>query len=333
MIDRPARLTPLPLGDGDALRKGQFVVALANPFAAGFRDGSPSVSAGIVSNLRRRLARLPGESDRRRLCLHQFATLITTDARLNVGCSGGALINLKGEVIGLTTAYAALLGVETPGGFALPMTKGVRRIIDVLREGKEVEYGFLGVQFSRNGSRGALVEHVIKQSPADHARLREGDTLVSIAGMPVRDFDDVFVAVGTMLAGNEVIVERVRPGGGRPEAVAVILGKYDVLQPFIASNRQRPVAGLLVDSTCLVVQRVRQEFPEVPEGVLIREVEAGSPAERARLQPDRIISRVNGRKVTNPAEFYRAFQDARGEVELTLLKSFRGTEKVTLKLD
>src|SRR5207253_4289771 len=116
--ERIPPLKPLSFGDGDAVKKGQFAVALANPFAAGFRDGSPSASWGIVSNLRRRLVKLPGENDRRRLCLHHFATLIMTDAKINVGCSGGALVNLKGEMIGLTTAQASLLGVETPGGYA-----------------------------------------------------------------------------------------------------------------------------------------------------------------------------------------------------------------------
>src|SRR5204863_5236552 len=99
-------LKAIPLGQGEKLRKGQFVLSLANPFAAGFRDGSPSASWGIVSNLHRRAAR--ADDDEKKVELHVHPILLQTDARLNLGCSGGALLNLRGELIGLTTARAAI---------------------------------------------------------------------------------------------------------------------------------------------------------------------------------------------------------------------------------
>src|SRR5262249_40067309 len=105
---------PLPLGEGEKVRKGQFVLSLANPFAAGFRDGSPSASWGIISNLRRRAPTQQKEEDRTKT-LHHYGTLLQTDARLHLGCSGGALIDLKGQLLGLTTALAALSGGQTPG--------------------------------------------------------------------------------------------------------------------------------------------------------------------------------------------------------------------------
>src|SRR5581483_8531300 len=137
---------PLPLGDGGKLERGQFVLSLANPFAAGFRDGQPSASWGIISNLRRRASGLKREEDGFKT-LHHYGTLVQLDARLNLGCSGGALVNIKGEVVGLTTSWAGIHGGETPGGFAIPFDAGMRRIIDVLLRGEEVEYGFLGVGF------------------------------------------------------------------------------------------------------------------------------------------------------------------------------------------
>ena len=86
-----------------------------------------SASWGIISNIRRRApGNFKAESDFR--ALHHYAMLLQTDARLNLGCSGGALINLKGEMIGLTTAVAAIHGGETPGGFAMPIDSGIRRI-------------------------------------------------------------------------------------------------------------------------------------------------------------------------------------------------------------
>src|SRR5262249_42894439 len=153
--ERLPDLKPIKLGDGGAARKGQFILSLANPFAAGFRDGSPSASWGILSNVRRRMPGGLTEVERNRLQLQQFGNLFQLDARLNLGCSGGAVLNLDGELIGLSTAQAALSGVETPGGFALPLDAGVRRILEVLKRGEEVEYGFLGVEFDtdRQGVR------------------------------------------------------------------------------------------------------------------------------------------------------------------------------------
>src|SRR5262249_55696773 len=159
---------------------------------------------------------------------------------------GGALINLRGELIGVTTSQAALTGVETPGGFALPLDVGVKRIIEVLQRGEEVEYGFLGVRFSAS-TRGVQLSEVIKQSPADRAGLPNGDYILSAGGVPVRDIDDVFVTIGTLLSGNTVEIERSRLPAGPGQKVRVTLGKYQTLQSFIASKRPRAVGGLRVD--------------------------------------------------------------------------------------
>jgi serine protease Do len=326
-------LKPISFGDADALKKGQFVVALSNPFAAGFRDGEPSASTGIVSHLRRRVINLPDEKDRRNLCLHNFGLLVQTDARLNLGCSGGALVNLKGELAGVLTARAALIGVETPGGFALPMTGGLQRIVDVLKRGEEVEYGFLGVRFRDTEAKGVQVEEAILRSPAQLAGLKRGDYLLSVDGVPVQSSDDVFVRIGTALTGNTVEIERAASLQGPGEKVRVTLSKYYVPLPSIASKRPSAVAGLHVDHTSLVVQRGAVMFFAIPAGVLIRDVETGSPADRARLQPDKIITHVNGTAVSSPREFYRAMRDARGSVELTLLRPEGGPDRVTLKLD
>ncbi|HKB41618.1 MAG TPA: trypsin-like peptidase domain-containing protein [Gemmataceae bacterium] len=333
LLDRVPDLVPLTLGNGERVAKGQFVVALANPFAAGFHDGSPTASWGIVGNLRRRIPGCTSEDERSKLCLHQFGTLIQTDARLNLGCSGGALLNLKGELVGLTTAKAALTGVETPGGFALPMNAGLRRIVEVLRRGEEVEYGFLGVRFDPGQRLGARISQVIKNSGAEQGGLHDGDYILSIGGIKVRHFDDVFVALGLNLAGSTVEIERSQTRSGPGEKVSVTLGKYYVPLPFIASQRPPARGGLRVDHASLYVQRIGGEHPDgVPDGVLIREVVSGSAAEKARLELDRIITQVNGRRVHDPTQFYEEMARARGEAELTLLKADGGSERITLSL-
>src|SRR5262249_44195655 len=119
LIRPPEGLKAIRIGDGSKLRKGSFILSLANPCAAGRRDGSASASWGIVSNIRRRAAGMTTDVDRARLTLHHLGTLMQTDVRLHVGCSGGALLNLDGELVGITTSLAALSGGETPGGFAV----------------------------------------------------------------------------------------------------------------------------------------------------------------------------------------------------------------------
>ena len=157
-------------GGGKAnVYQGQFVIALAHPFAAGSNDGKASASWGILSKIRLRVP-TAGNEENRQGVLHQYSNLLQTDARLNLGASGGHLLNLDGEAIGLLTATAAVAGSETSGGYALPMDTIYRRIIDVLLEGREVEYGFLGVApdvMNKHSDEGGLIiGNVTVNSPA-----------------------------------------------------------------------------------------------------------------------------------------------------------------------
>jgi S1-C subfamily serine protease len=321
----------LKFGDSGAVRKGDSVVSLANPFAAGFRDGNPSASAGIISNIRRRA---PGNANEEASykTLHQFGTLLQTDVRLNLGCSGGALIDLKGNLIGLTTALAAISGGETPGGFAVPMDAGMRRIVEVLARGEEVEYGFLGVSFQKERERrlppgdGVAIDQVIPGSPAYQAGLHRFDYIRSVNGAPVREPDDLFVALGTVLAGSEARLEVAHSPHGPGEMVSVKLSKFYVAGKIIATRRPEAVGGLRVDYTSILFLRPggQQIYgSRIPEGVMIREVQSGSPADAARLQESKVIQRVNGRKVSTPEEFYREMQNVNGPVELTVVTGDR----------
>jgi S1-C subfamily serine protease len=349
LIDRVPNLKALKLGDGDKLRKGDFLLSLSNPFAAGFADGSPSASWGIVSNLRRRATGMLSDyepADRTaRLPLYCFNTLIQTDTRLNLGCSGGALLNLQGELVGLTSSLAGIAGGETPGGFAVPLSAGMRRIIEVLRRGEEAEYGFLGVFLQRadripHGS--VQIESVLADGPAERGHLRGrtgagfrgegGDFILSINETPVHSNDELFLAVGMHLAGSTVRVEVAATPDGPRRIRSVRLAKFPVMEePIIASRRPKARGGLRVDWSSTIVPRLR--LRSIPEGVVVREVQPGSPAaDKARLQPDTIIKRVNDRPVTTPAEFYREMEKAKGPVELTFSNP-EGTDEQRVTID
>ena len=259
LIDPVPNLKALKLGEGGKLRKGDFVLSLSNPFAVGMRDGSPSASWGIVSNLRRRATGMVSEiaitQRNAELPLYCFNTLIQTDTRMNLGCSGGALLNLQGELIGLTSALAGIAGGETPGGFAVPLDEGMQRIINVLLRGEEAEYGFLGVYLmgSSDAPQGHVrIEKLIPGGPAAQAgihglrgfgRNSGGDIIHTINGTPVHNNDDLFLAVAVHLAGSTIRVEVSAHPDGPRRICSVTLAKFPSLDGVIASKQPKARVG------------------------------------------------------------------------------------------
>lgn len=321
LLDPSIRTKAIKLGEGGKVKRAQFVLSIANPFAVGFRDGKPSVSWGIISNVRRRAPGKPNELDRAKT-LHHYGTLLQTDARLHLGCSGGALVNLRGEMIGLTTALAAIHGGETPGGFAVPVDAGMRRTIDVLKRGEEVDYGFLGVGFQeqqRQDDGGVALSHVTSGSPAERqGKLNRGDVILAINDQPLRHSDDLFVLLGKQLSGSSIRLS-VRSRAGIRRTTVVTLAKFYVEQKAIHSSLgQRPFfRGMRVDYTSLLVQRTPR-MSWIPQGVLITEVQPNTRAATAQLKPGEVITHVNNRIVRTPSDFYRAVAGSAGRIELLL---------------
>jgi serine protease Do len=319
----------LKLGRGEDLRKGSFVISLAHPYAAGYRDGSASASWGIVSNLRRLPGNADNEFERASKALCQLGTLIQTDVRLQLGTSGGALLDMDGSLVGLTTAQAALTGVDAPGGFAMPLDANMRRIVDVLLRGEEVEYGFLGVNLNLDyplNSGGVRLRDVFPNTPANSAGLQRSDVILKVNGQPIRDADDLFLHLATTLAGRraELLVRRgnreftadaklvkapvnvpdkiegvVRQSDGRLKVV-----RFDGKDGGVAKNRPAAIYGLRIDYSSVI-----SHGGAIAEGVVVREVEPNSSAQKAGLQEyvDR-ITHVNGELIFAPADFYRLTQ-------------------------
>lgn len=337
---RNTRILPLralPVSADAKMQRGQFVLTLTNPYAAGFRDGQPSASFGIISNLRSRIPGQPREEERTKP-LYYYGTLLQTDTRLHLGCSGGALLNLNGELIGLTTALAAIHGGDTPGGFALPLDAGVCRILEVLKRGEEVDYGFLGVAFQEHRpelGKGVAIHSVTGGSPAElGAHLRPNDIILALNDVPVAESDDLFRVLGTQLAGTKVKLKILQARTREIIHAEATLGKFYVSGKKIASSHgKRPfVRGLRVDYTTLLVMQPPR-LARVPAGVLVSEVQPGTPSALAQLKPGEVITHVNGRPVTSPAAFYQAVATLAGPIELQLYNfgSQEPPAKVVLK--
>jgi serine protease Do len=326
-------LAPMPLGNARELKKGQFVIALGNPYAIA-RDGQPSASWGLVSNLSRqapppKTATRPSEG---RETLHHWGTLIQTDARMELGSSGGALLNLKGEMVGLTTSLAALSGYEKPGGFAYPVDDDFRKALDTLKTGRLPEYGFLGVapRFladaeRRAGKQGAVVEDLVPATPAARAGLKPGDLITHIDREPVIDDIDLIRQLSGKPAETLVSLTVERGGSatrrGRKIEVPVELSKKRVEgpRPGIAEVPAPSWRGMKVEYATAALLFREQSRDLDPEGCVgVIDVERDSPAWKAGLRPGDFVSHVGKSRVDSPAKFYEAAEIERGTVKLRL---------------
>ena len=253
-----ADLTPITFGNAAELKKGQIVISLGNPYAIA-RDGQASAAWGIVSNLARKAPATPSESDPSgRPTLHHYGTLIQTDAKLNLGTSGGPLLNLKGEMVGLSVVLAATAGYEAAGGYAIPVDPTFRRAVETLKQGREVEYGFLGIQPTNlrpqeilAGLHGMRVGQVVPGTPAARYGLKAGDIVTAVDDTPIYDADGLVLNVGKLPAEAVTRLSVLR--GGSPRTIEVTLSKYAVHGKKIVTAADPAWRGLRVDYPTAVV--------------------------------------------------------------------------------
>lgn len=335
------RLTPGADGEKPTMKKGAMVIALGHSTAAAVGEGSAGVSWGVLSNVRMKSAQPPpavaGPADPlKQRPLHQQGGLMQVDARVALGSTGAAVFNTDGELIGLGSSVAAVYGSEANGGYAIPMDVNYRRVIATLKEGKEVEYGFLGVSPSE-GFGGVRILDVTPGCPAALAGLMLDDTIVAIDGHKLETQDDLLIYAGGALAGNQVTVEIDRQG--RRQKVKLTLAKNVNQLPFIASVVPPAPFGLKVDyfSTRFAGGGLRERPINPPAGVLVREVDSGSPAERVLKeagQPGKgswLITHVDGKPISTPKEFYAATAGKKS-LKLHLADPDQPTTKVEISL-
>jgi serine protease Do len=334
----------ITFGDAADLRKGQIVLALGNPYAIA-RDGSVSASWGIISNLTRRAPRTPARSDapQGRETLHHFGTLIQTDAKLNLGYSGGALLNLKGEMIGLTTSYAATAGYETAAGFAIPVDEHFKRAVDSLKKGESPEFGFLGVgpepldaSLRRKGFHGARVVSVVAGTPAARAGIRAQDIIIKIDGQAVLDDSDLFRRIGALGPGSTALLTITRGDITDPK-VATIETEVTVSKKHVATART-PVStaqwptwrGMRVDYATAAPSFNRLVVKPPGDSLFVAEVVPDSSAWEAGLRPGDFVTHVGAAKVTTPPQFAEAVANQADTVTLHITKDGRGTAARTV---
>lgn len=290
-IDAGENLPVAKLGESDDIRVGEWVMAIGNPFGL-----EQTVTVGIVSAKGRVIGAGP------------YDDFIQTDASINPGNSGGPLFNVKGEVIGINTAIVA--GGQGIG-FAIPVNMA-KQIIPQLRDEGHVTRGWLGVtvqalnqeladSFGLEKPQGALINDVVKDSPAAQAGLQRGDIILDFDGQPINEINDLPRLVAATPVNKSVKVTIFREGKERQ--VRIKTGKLvDEAQTTPPGERQD--GGLLGLTTTNVTPELAQRFGlEGNEGVLITRIDPEGPAAEANLRVGDLILEADGHPVTSVREW------------------------------
>ncbi|HCM9423550.1 TPA: serine endoprotease DegP [Enterobacter asburiae] len=306
-IQDPKNLTAIKIADSDALRVGDYTVAIGNPFGLG-----ETVTSGIVSAL--------GRSG---LNAENYENFIQTDAAINRGNSGGALVNLNGELIGINTAILAPDGGNIGIGFAIPsnMVKNLTSQMVQYGQVKRGELGILGTELNSelakamkvDAQRGAFVSQVMPNSSAAKAGIKAGDVITSLNGKPISSFAALRAEVGSMPIGSKVTLGLLHDG--KPVNVSLELQQ--------SSQNQ-------VDSSTIFsgIEGAEMSNKGADKGVVVNNVKANSPAARIGLKKGDVIMGANQQPVKNIAELRKILESKpsvlalniqRGDTSLYLL--------------
>ncbi|HWP83580.1 MAG TPA: DegQ family serine endoprotease [Terriglobia bacterium] len=312
-VDEP-NLPVVPLGDSAQVKPGQFVLAMGNPFGLG-----QTVTLGIISAV-----------GRGNLGIEDYEDFIQTDAAINPGNSGGALVNMEGALIGINTAILSRSGGNQGIGFAVPINMARNVMERIIKDGKVIR-GWLGVviqpvtppiarAMGMDRPRGALVGDITPGSPAEKAGLRRGDVVLSINGEAISETRELSLKVAMMSPGTTVQLRVLRER--REIDVPVILGEQPMeraaIGPQSAPGTARAMEGVAVQNLTPPLRR-QLGLPANATGVLVAEVEPGSPAAEAGLRRGDVIQEVNGRAVSSVADFERLIRQADRDVVLLLV--------------
>lgn len=301
-IEKPSNLTEIKIADSDKLRVGDFTVAIGNPFGLG-----QTVTSGIVSAL----GRSTGNSDQ------GYESYIQTDAAVNRGNSGGPLINLKGELIGINTAIISPSGGNAGIAFAIPSNMAHNLVQQILEFG-EVKRGLLGIkggelnadlakEFNVDAQQGAFISEVMADSAAAKAGLKAGDVIIGLNGQKIRSFAELRAKVATTGAGKEIELTYLRDG---KESKAKVTLQSDEQTKTSANSLLPALKGA----------ELSNYNQKGVKGIEITKVEKGSAAENRGFRKGDVIVGVNRREVENIGDLRKVLDSKPSAVALNILR-------------
>jgi serine protease Do len=310
-------LSTVTLGDSAKAKVGDIVLAIGDPFGIG-----ETVTMGIVSATGRRDLRLEGPEG--------YEDFIQTDASINPGNSGGALVNTRGELIGINTAIISNGGGGNQGiGFAVPVNMARTVMEQILKSGK-VTRGFLGVSiqevtpdiakaFNVPVAEGALVGDVTPDSPGAKAGLQKGDIITALNGQKVSDYHDLRLRISQTAPGTPIKMDVYR--NGQKQQMTATLGEF----PEKAQAAENAPQGEAPALEGVQVENLNSEItqqlnlPTGTHGVVITRVDPDSTAAETGLQRGDVIQEVNRKPVNNVEQFRAAVRGAANQPLLLLI--------------
>ncbi len=316
-------LPVITVGNSSKLQIGDSVLAIGNPYGVG-----QTVTMGIVS-----------ATGRANMGIEDYEDFIQTDASINPGNSGGALVNDRGELIGINTAILAGGGGGNQGiGFAIPVNLA-RNVMDQIVMHGQVTRAYLGVTVQEvtpaiakaiglDGPKGALVSDVSPNSPAQKAGIQSGDVILALNGNPVQESNQLRMDISMMGTGQALKLQVFR--NGRTENMtamtAELPGKKAERASLNDGSSQSALEGVSVESLNPDLAQQAGVSPST-KGVVVTEVDPASSAASAGLKEGDVIQEVNHSRVTNSDEFSSALQKSKGD---SLLLINRGGNKIYL---
>ena len=296
----PDALIAMPLSDSDELRVGDFVVAIGNPFGL-----NQTVTSGIVSALGRSGLNIGG-----------YENFIQTDAAINRGNSGGALVSLRGELVGINTAIFGPNGGNVGIGFAIPSNM-MKSLVDQIIEFGEVRRGLLGIMgqdidsgladaMNLDVNQGAFVSEVSPDSAADKGGIQAGDIITEINSRAVVSFQELRAKVASKGAGAKLELTVLRKG--KREKLNVVLG--DATQNLVVAKEIHPA----LEGATLTNGKSEQG----DNGVVVSGIGLRSPASRIGLKDGDVIIGINRKKVDNLVQLRTELEEAKGVIALNV---------------
>ena len=323
-------LPTLPFGDSDQLQVGEWVVAIGSPFGL-----SQTVTRGIVS------------AKSRSTRMVTYGNFIQTDASINRGNSGGALVNIRGQLVGINTAIISG-GFASQGnvgiGFAIPSNL-VQQIMTSLITKGIVERGWLGVwlqpvdpnfieDLNLDEPHGALISSVMPNSPAEKGNVKRGDVIVEVDDIPIRDEDHLRYVVAGLEADSTVKVKIVRKrkekvltikiGKRPPQQVVDAMGREGRQSPFVPDSEESvEFAGLRVNNP--TSELTKRYGHEGERGVVVTRVNPGSPAARAGIKVGDLIQEIEWQEVQDVDDYTKRINTLKNESKVSVyVKSQNG---------
>lgn len=297
------QLPALPFAESDQLQTGDLVLAIGNPFGVG-----QTITSGIVSAVART-----------RVGVSDFGFFIQTDAAINPGNSGGALIDMMGRLVGINTAIFSRSGSSNGIGFAIPANM-VRAVVDQAKGGSDAfQRPYIGASFDEvtsemaeslgmNRPSGAIVVGVAENGPAEEGGLSVGDVVLAINGQRIEHTDALGYRLATLAIGEVVELDVFSRGELVSVRLKLASRPPEARSQTVSLDGRGPFAGAVISNITEELRR-KLRLNRQASGVVITDIERGTPAVRAGFRPGDIIESVNGTAITDIAIMQQVVSD------------------------